>query len=283
MLQGVNLHPPGGEKMKKLLVLGLLSLSAQAFSQTCEVDMVDRYNRVVRTFRAYGNDDSCIEGMKQCRKSIRLDYSSNPHYPNGSLDCVRAGGYNPTPNPNPYPNPNPNPYPNPNPNPYPTYGVTVSGIVEDNAFTFSARDASELYINCLTDIRRVIYGSSDELFFSVNNNRFVNAQTSGWYNDTQICSIIEQEARRSVMTNYTAPMRIVGSLERAPFQMEAFDRATLLNNCIAAFTATRQGSTDELTFSLNGAPFQRITTSGWWNTPARACKALIQNIDAIIR
>jgi hypothetical protein len=265
--------------MKKLFVLGLLSLSAQAFSQTCYVDMVDRYSRVVRTFTAYGDQNTCIEGMKECRKSIRFDYSNNPRYPNGSLDCVRAGGYNPTPNPNPYPNPNPNPYPNPNPNPYPTYGVTVSGVIEDNAFTFTARDASELYINCLTDIRRVMYGSSDELFFSVNNNRFVSTSTSGWYNDTQICSIIEQEARRAGMSVYTNSMRIVGSLERAPFQMEAFDRASLLTNCIGALTNTRQGSTDELTFSLNGAPFERITTSGWWTTPTRACKAMILNID----
>ncbi len=273
--------------MKKLIVLGLLSLSAQAFAQTCEVDMVDRYNRVVRTFRAYGNDDSCVEGMKQCRKSIRLDYSNNPQYPNNSLDCVRVGGTTPIPptypptNPNPYPPTNPNPYPPTNP--YPQYGVTVSGIVEDNAFSFSARNASELYINCLTDIRNVIYGSSDELFFTANNNRFVSTQTSGWYNDTQICSILEQEARRSTMTTYTSPMRIVGSLERAPFQMEAFDRATLLTNCVAALTATRQGQTDEITFSLNGAPFQRITTSGWWNTPARACKAMILNIDNQLR
>jgi len=264
--------------MKKLLVFGLLSLSAQAFSQTCYVDMVDRYNRVVRTFTGYGDADTCLEGMKECRKSIRLDYSNNPQYPNNSLDCVRAGG-NQIPNP-PH---NPNPPYNPNPNPYPTYGVSVSGVIEDNAFTFTARDASELYINCLTDIRRVVYGSSDEMFFSANNNRFVSTSTSGWYNDTQICSILEHEARRSVMTTYTSPMRIVGSLERAPFQIEAFDRSSLLTNCVAAFTATRQGSTDELTFSLNGAPFQKITTSGWWNTPTRACKAMILNIDSQLR
>ena len=63
--------------MKKLLVFGLLSLSAQAFSQTCYVDMVDRYSRVVRTFTGWGDPDTCLEGMKECRKSIRLDYSNN--------------------------------------------------------------------------------------------------------------------------------------------------------------------------------------------------------------
>ena len=257
--------------MKKLIVFGLLSLSAQAFAQTCYVDMVDNYNRVVRTFTGFGDANTCLEGMKECRKSIRFDYSNNPRYPNGSLDCRRSGGYNPAPNPYPTPTPTPNPYP--------TYGVTVSGVIEDNAFTFVARDASDLYINCLSNIRTVMYSSSDELFFSVNNNRFVTTQTSGWYNDTQICSILEQEARRAVMTAYTPPMRVVGSLERAPFQIQAFDRATLLTECISVFASTRQASTDELTFSLNGAPFQRVTTSGWWNSPARACKAMIQNID----
>lgn len=264
--------------MRKLIAFGLLSLSATSYAQVCVVDMVNIYNNsVVRTFSAY----DCIEAKKQCSKSVRLDYGRDPHA--SSLSCIirNSNPYpNPNPNPNPYPNPNPNPYPNPYP---PTYGVTISGIIEDQPFTFMARDASELYINCLSDIRRVVYGSADELFFSANNARFVSASTAGWYNDTQICSILEQEARRSYNMEYTSPMRVVGSLERAPFQIEAMDRAELLRNCISAFTATRQGSTDELTFSLNGAPFQRITTSGWWGTPARACKAMIIHLDNQIR
>jgi len=263
--------------MKKIFVIGLLSLSASAFSQTCYVDMVDNYSRVIRTFTGWGDANTCIEGMKECRKSIRLDYSNNPRYPNGSLDCIRAGGNNPLPPTTP------NPFPPTNPNPYPTYGVTVTGLVEANPFTFTGRDASELYINCLNDIRNVIQGTSDELFFSVNNNRFVSAQTSGWYNDSQICSILDQEARRSVMTTFISPIRIVGSLERAPFQFEAFDRASLLLNCIDALTATHQGQTDEITFSLNGAPFQRVTTNGWWNSPAKACIAMILNLDNQLR
>lgn len=98
--------------MKKLMFLGLLSLSATSFAQTCMVDMVDRYDRVIRTFTAFGDRDTCIEGMKECRKSIRLDYSRDPRYANSNLDCVRRT-YGPNPNPNPYPNPNPNPYPYP--------------------------------------------------------------------------------------------------------------------------------------------------------------------------
>ncbi len=97
--------------MKFFALLILATVSLPAFSQTCYVDMVDRYNRVVRSYTAYGEQSSCIEGMKQCRKAIRLE----PHL--GGVDCIRANDTQP--NPNPYPNPNPNPYPNPNPNPYP--------------------------------------------------------------------------------------------------------------------------------------------------------------------
>jgi hypothetical protein len=154
--------------MKFFILLSFATLSFSAFAQTCEVDMVDRYNRVVRTFRAYGDPQTCIEGMKECRKSIRLDYSNDPHYPNGSLDCVRAGGNqpnpnpypnpNPNPNPNPYPNPNPNPYPNPNPNPYPQIPDEVLRMNElEQAINFTLQNchvlarvdgwANQLYVN----------------------------------------------------------------------------------------------------------------------------------------
>lgn len=106
--------------MKLLAILALATMSFSAFSQTCYVDMVVKNSgRVVRSFTAYGDPNSCIEGMKECRKSIRLDYSSNPQYANGSLDCIRAGDYGPTPNPYPHPQPQPQPYPQPNPYPQP--------------------------------------------------------------------------------------------------------------------------------------------------------------------
>lgn len=255
--------------MKSLLLLGLVGLSATAFGQSCIVKLRNDYNgTTLRTFRGY----DCVENMKECSKTIRFGYGQDPHRSYLRCERIEVG----QPNPNPYPPTNPNPYP-------PTYGVTVSGLVEDQPFFFTARDASELYVNCLADIRRIVYGSADDIFFTANNARFVSASTAGWYNDTQICSILEQEARRTYGQNYTSPMRVVGSLERAPFQIEAMDRAELLNNCIATFTATQQGSVDEITYSLNGAPFQRITTSGWWNSPARACKAMLNSLDSQIR
>ena len=263
--------------MKRVLVLALLSLSVSAFAQICEVNMVYRKTQVLRTFRAYGDPSSCFEGMKECRKSIRLDYSRNPQYPNSQLDCEIAGGSNPTPQPQP----NPNPYPNPQPNPYPSYGLSVTGVVEDSFFSVSGRDTNELYYNCMNS--RISNGTADELFFTANNNRFISATTQRWYSDDQICQILSQEAGRSSQPAYTPYIRVVGTLEREPFQIQANDRAELLNQCINAFSNTRLSSFDELTYSLNGYAFQRVTTSTWWNSPAKACKAMIQNLDSQIR
>lgn len=100
--------------MKKFLVLATLGLSASAFAQICEVDMVDRYNRVVQTFRAYGDPTSCMEGMKECRKALRFGPQR------GGVDCVRAYS-TPTPPTNPYPTPTPTPYPTPG---YPSVDAT---------------------------------------------------------------------------------------------------------------------------------------------------------------
>lgn len=103
------------------MLLGLLSLSATAFGQTCRVDMIDSFGRTIQTFRAYGDIDSCIEGMKECRKTIR--FGSNPR----GVDCVRVGGGNTIPVPPTFPptNPNPNPFP-------PTYGRDNNRMVTPN-------------------------------------------------------------------------------------------------------------------------------------------------------
>lgn len=84
--------------MKFFSVIALAILSFPAFSQSCQVHMVDNYSRVIRVFSAYGDPNTCIEGMKECRKTIRL----SPHL--GGVDCIRAGGgstppYNPPHNP----------------------------------------------------------------------------------------------------------------------------------------------------------------------------------------
>lgn len=260
--------------MKKLILAAAMTLSAaSAFANYCEAHLVDRYGSVRRVFPSYDSQNGCKEAMKECSKTIRMDsrYSVNTH------DCVRANDNYPNPNPNPGPQ---NPYPYPDTNPYPQYGVTVNALIEDSFIQLNGRDAADLYYNCLSDIRRIGTGSADELFFTVNGNNYKAASTSGWYNETTICSIFEQEARLSGGYRGSNYSRVVGSLENVPFQFEGSDRGTLLNSCISEISRLRIGSTDELSYSLNGSYFQRLTTSGWWNSPARVCKALLSNMNS---
>jgi hypothetical protein len=261
--------------MKKMILAAAMTLTAaSAFAQynSCEAEMIDRRGRTLEVIRAF----DCQEAMKQCR--IRI----NDLRRRGDYDCRRIENSGPIPGPqNPYPNPYPDT--NPYPNPYPQYGVSATTLIESQLFEVTARDASELYINCLSDIRRVDIRNADELIFTVNGNRFRASSTSGWYNETSICSILEQEARvtsNRSMQNINA--RIVGSLENAPFRFEAFDRGNLLKSCIANISSLRMGNTDELQYSLNGSSFQRLTTSGWWQTPAAVCKNLMLSLDTRI-
>ncbi len=245
--------------------------------------MTDLRGRRLDSFRAYDNGNDCLEGMKECRKQIRLRGLLN------RADCVRVGQQptpnpypNPYPNPNPYPTPNPypNPYPNPVPNPIPNpgYGLEVTALIEDRLVSMRGYDASELYINCLSAIR-VSYGSVDEILVTINNNRYAARSTSGWYSDTDVCSLIEQQARATQRNNYGVTNRITGTLENRPFQIISNDRGDLLRQCMTTFQALNLGQTDEMNVSVNGAPFRRLTTSGWWQTPAKSCTAMLINID----
>jgi len=117
--------------MKKILSLMTLSLlSLPAFSQTCYVDMVDSYGRAIRTFIGQDGANSCMEGMRECRKTIRLSPEE------GGVDCVRYPRTTPTPTPVPTPNPVPNPYPQPEGYPHtlrigePVYNVSNSRYAE---------------------------------------------------------------------------------------------------------------------------------------------------------
>jgi hypothetical protein len=118
--------------MKFFGLLALALMSLPAFSQTCYVDMVHTPSgRVVRSFTAYGDPSTCQEGMKECRKSIRFDYSSNPQYPASSLDCLRARDYGPVPTPVPVPNPYPQPHPTPNPYPGSYQSIDANLLILD--------------------------------------------------------------------------------------------------------------------------------------------------------
>lgn len=109
----LNTYPEGVPKMKKFILAALVTMSAtSAFAQMCEVDMVDRYNRVIRTFRAYGDARTCMDGMRECRKEIAMGGVRNQGY-----DCIRRAVVAPNPRPNPRPNPN--------------YGIEANGLILD--------------------------------------------------------------------------------------------------------------------------------------------------------
>ena len=64
--------------MKLFALLALASMSLSAFSQTCYVDMVVKNSgRVVRSFTAYGDPNSCMEGSvgKTCTTRFNLKRS----------------------------------------------------------------------------------------------------------------------------------------------------------------------------------------------------------------
>jgi len=156
--------------MKKLFAFALLTLAGSAFAQQrCTVELRQYNNRVIERYTVYGQPGSCIEGMKQCRKDIRLQYSRNPSWPNTSLDCIDLGDYNP--NPNPYPqNPNPNPYPqNPQPNPY--RSVEVTGLILDVASTiYDSQSKTKVVESLITNTRS----------YNLGNLNYICSQTRTW-------------------------------------------------------------------------------------------------------
>jgi hypothetical protein len=149
-------------KFFSLVALSLLSLPAFSQSyQTCYVDMVDRYNRVVATYTAYDAPSVCQEGMKQCRKAIRL----SPQL--GGVDCVKeqvrpAPRPQPQPMPQPGPRPQPQPIPQPQqPQPYPQprpqpgqyMSVEAISLIQDLAATeYSPEPQTKMIIELITQI-----------------------------------------------------------------------------------------------------------------------------------
>jgi hypothetical protein len=59
--------------MMKSFFFLLIAFSTSAFANICDVDMVDNYTgRVIDRFREYDYDGTCREGLKECKKQIRL-------------------------------------------------------------------------------------------------------------------------------------------------------------------------------------------------------------------
>ncbi len=98
--------------MKGILLLAAIAISAPAFANICEVDLIDlRSNRLISRIRADDFGDNCREGMKSCRFEIR---QRGLH---GRADCVRVEGRFPDRDNRPLPDYDPIPRPNPRPLP----------------------------------------------------------------------------------------------------------------------------------------------------------------------
>lgn len=258
----------------------ILSLSASAFAQVCEVKLVDNYNRPLRYFRAVGGPNPCQEAMKQCRYHQRV---TNSRYYTDCFQMTPDPTPAPIPGPAPRPAPRPEPYPpTPIPEPVPSYTFTAVGLLESVPFKFIGRDPAEVYQSCLLGMPQLRNSAPriDDILVSANNNSYKKYYNSGYYyTDEQICSIVYNEFRAATY-GYVPASRVVGFLERSNFTFDFFDRESLLFNCMSAISNLRIPKSDEIQYSLNGLPYQRISTGGWWYTSAEACSALITNLEA---
>lgn len=136
-----NINTLVEEPMSKLFIAAVMSLSTSAFANVCHVDMVDTYtNRLIERFRSYDEFDGCKEGMKACRKEIRMRGLVN------RADCLRDSI-------GPVPTPVPTPVPVPTPIPTPDYGrdarrhiqVGESVIMNSSYFTVLGTSFNGLY------------------------------------------------------------------------------------------------------------------------------------------
>lgn len=58
--------------MKQFLLLSALAFSATtAFAQICKVDLINKNDRIVKSFESYGEPTGCIKAMKECRKTLQ--------------------------------------------------------------------------------------------------------------------------------------------------------------------------------------------------------------------
>lgn len=86
-----------------LLVAAMTMMSASAFANYCDVDMVDYRGRFVTRISKLDYENTCRESMKECRRLTRTEarYLGN--------DCIKSTVSYPNPNPRPYPDTNPYP------------------------------------------------------------------------------------------------------------------------------------------------------------------------------
>jgi hypothetical protein len=157
--------------------------------------------------------------------------------------------------------------------------ILVTGLVRETFFEYLASSAEKLKENCLADMPNLRNGAVYEVYFSVNNNDFIHKGHRRRFKDYQLCSFLHHAALQAKKKTIQ-PLSIMGYLNRTPFYFRADDRPSLLKNCITTLSTLGKGDTEEITYSLNGAAFKRITNTFFWLSSASACQAMIMDLDS---
>lgn len=144
-----------------LMLLCAVPAFAGYNSYSCEVVMVDRYNRVIDRFYAQRDyrTNRCRDGLRDCNKEIRMRNISG-------VSCVETDVRS-QPQPEPQPYPNPQPYPRP----YPQQPSQISRLL---SLSNAALAQEAMYGIGRCEVARGSYNSTCQFYVKVNGYGFPN-------------------------------------------------------------------------------------------------------------
>lgn len=258
------------------LSLFLLVSAAPAFAQygntySCEVVLVDNYNRVIDRFIAQRDyqTNRCRDGLRDCNKEMRLRGISGR--------CVESDN---APIPQPQPNPYPYPNPNPGPSPYPgNFGMEVTAIIENRLVVLQGYSNSDIFNQCM---QQVPNSAADEITMVTNNSstrRLVN-NTSYWSRTADICNVIMTNISNEA--SYNSFIDVFGTLENRSLSIRASSKADALSQCYSQ--AASIGSIDDISISVNNSQLRQLrNSSSYWKNAGEICFVVMQQIDQVVR
>ncbi|MFY7991778.1 MAG: hypothetical protein ACOVP4_00680 [Bacteriovoracaceae bacterium] len=264
------------------LSLFMFVSAAPAFAQygnvySCEVVLIDNYNRVIDRFIAQRDyqTNRCRDGLRDCNKEMRLRGISGR--------CVESDNIpspQPQPQPNPYPYPNPQPNPNPYPNPGPgNYGMEVTAIVENRLVVLQGYSRGDLFNQCMQQVPNL---AVDEITMVTNNSstrRLVN-NTSYWNRTADICNVIMTNISNEV--SYSSFIDVFGTLENRSLSIRTSSKADALSQCYSQ--AASIGSIDDISISVNNSQLRQLrNNSSYWKNAGEICFVVMQQIDQVVR
>jgi hypothetical protein len=259
--------------MKNLFLAGALTLSASAFANVCEVEMVDsRTNRIFTTIRVYDNSGLCLEGIRQCQLQVR----QRGLY--GVADCVPVNETTRVPNPYPHPRPVSRNNSLPVQTTSSTNTVSVVAYVRDNFFEVITQNSSEVYESCMSKISKIKNRSHmNESIFTVNGNRYELSQNES---DSLLCARMEEAAKVNEGTKIKMEARISGTIKNRAFRFEGSNRSALLVNCNQAFRGFSENMVSTYQYSINSSFPQNVKVNNSLNSPSKICSSILIDMDS---